>query len=104
MLTSDLEGFGLVLVEAMSYGVVPIVYGSYVAARDIVDNGKNGIVTNMPYSRDETVAALRWLIDNDSARIDMAGQAIEKSRQFSLDVVVNKWGQMFDGLVGLSEK
>ena len=50
LLTSDLEGFGLVVIESMSYGVVPVVYGSYEAIYDIIDNGKSGLITPIPYN------------------------------------------------------
>ena len=36
MLTSDFEGFPLVLAECMSFGVVPVVYNSYAAVGDII--------------------------------------------------------------------
>lgn len=50
MLTSEYEGFGLVLVEGMSFGVVPAVYGSYSAVYDIVYDGVNGII--FPYKKE----------------------------------------------------
>ena len=40
LLTSDFEGFGLVIVEGMAFGVVPFVYGSYPAVYDIIDDGR----------------------------------------------------------------
>ena len=42
LLTSDFEGFALVLVEAMASRCVPIVLGSYPAAYDIVRGGGSG--------------------------------------------------------------
>ena len=65
MLTSDLEGFGLVLIEAMSYGVVPIVYGSYESVYDIIDDNVNGFITPVPYSNTFTTEKLRLLMDNN---------------------------------------
>ena len=44
LLTSEFEGFPLVLPECMSFGVVPAVYGSYSAVYDIVEDGKNGLI------------------------------------------------------------
>lgn len=96
LLTSDLEGFGLVITEAMSYGVVPIVYGSYVSVYDIIDNGVNGYITNPPYSRIETERKLKLLIEDEQLRIKMAFQAIEKSKKYSIEAVVKKWMALFN--------
>ena len=41
-LTSAYEGFGLVLVEAASFGCVPVAFDSFAAARDIIADGENG--------------------------------------------------------------
>jgi glycosyltransferase involved in cell wall biosynthesis len=99
MLTSDLEGFGLVLVEAMCYGVVPIVYGSYVTVHDIVDDGKTGIITPMPYDQQTTIQAMRRLMDDDALRQRMSLAAQESSRRFELTAVVDKWERLFNQLI-----
>ena len=95
MLTSDLEGFGLVVIESMAYGVVPIVYGSYEAAYDIVDDGINGFVTPKPYCRELTVDRLRMLMSQELKRNGMAAEAMKKSRTFSIDTVVKSWYKLF---------
>ena len=95
MLTSDLEGFGLVIVEGMQFGVVPVIYGSYVAVYDIIDNNKDGFITPMPYSRDQTVKCLKALMDNDSQRNNMAKAAIEKSKQYTMDSMASQWYKLF---------
>ena len=95
MLTSDLEGFGLVIIESMSYGVVPIVYGSYEAVYDIIEDGKSGFITPMPYSNEKTVEKLRFLIENEDERINMGKNAMERAKLFSVDSVVNQWYSLF---------
>lgn len=94
MLTSDLEGFGLVLVEAMAYGVVPIAYGSYLAVRDIIDDGANGLITPAPYSEDATVAAMRSLMDDEPRRLRMSAVAQEKSKSFALERILRRWSDL----------
>lgn len=91
MLTSDLEGFGLVIIESMQFGCVPIVYGSYIAVYDILENGKDGFITPMPYSEDKTVEYMVRLIENDKLREKMAHAAIEKSKQFELGKISQEW-------------
>lgn len=91
LLTSDLEGFGLVIVEAMQFGAVPVVYGSYVAVYDIITDGKDGFITPMPYNIDNTEKCIRQLMDDDKIREKMALAAIEKSRRFTLECIKQKW-------------
>ena len=43
-MTSASESFGLVLVEAMSYGVIPFAFNSFPAVTDIIQNGINGFL------------------------------------------------------------
>ena len=99
MLTSDLEGFGLVIIESMAYGVVPIVYGSYEAAYDIVDDGINGFVTPKPYSKAATISRLRTLMSHDTRCNGLAMAAMEKSKRFTLDAVITQWYQMLHSVM-----
>lgn len=98
LLTSDLEGFGLVVTEAMSYGVVPVVYGSYVSIYDIISNGKDGYITSFPYSHEETTRRVEELIKDEKLRMKMASDAIEKSKSFNLESIYKKWENLFDNL------
>ena len=91
LLTSDYEGFGLVIVEAMKFGAVPIVYGSYEAVYDIVDSGKHGFITPMPFSAQETADVLSRLMSDDALRSQMSRRAVERSKDFNLDSVVRRW-------------
>lgn len=100
LLTSEYEGFGLVIVEGMCHGVVPIVYGSYPAAFDIVDDEKNGFITHMPYSQEEHCELLESLISNPQLRNEMASAAIEKAKSFSLASTVQKWYELFSQHAG----
>lgn len=95
MLTSDLEGFGLVIVEGMNYGVIPIVYGSYSAVYDIITNQKDGFITHTPYSNEETVNCLEKIINNESLRLEMSYNAMKKSQDFLLESILDKWYNLF---------
>lgn len=99
LLTSDLEGFGLVLIESMVYGVVPIVYGSYEAAFDIVDHEKNGYITTVPYQKENTIEYLIDLIEDEKDRKEKAIAAYQKAKQFSLDEIVKEWQDLFNRVV-----
>lgn len=96
MLTSDLEGFGLVIIESMSLGCVPIVYGSYEAAYDIIDQGVCGFVTPKPYSEAKTTEKMELLMNDEKLRQDMAKKAMEKAKSFSIDSISQKWYELFN--------
>lgn len=99
MLTSDLEGFGLVIIESMSFGVVPVVYGSYEAVYDIIRDGKSGFITSQPYNKRITVEKIKYLMDNDMQRQIMAKEAMIDASRFTIDSVSEKWYKLFDDVL-----
>lgn len=98
ILTSEYEGFPLVLAEAMSFGVVPVVYGSYSAVYDIISDGVNGII--LPYNKngyDAEFAAgkmKRLMLDADK-RNELAQAAIITSKRYSVESIVDLWNKLF---------
>ena len=98
MLTSDLEGFGLVLIESMSYGVVPVVYGSYEAVFDIIRDGVSGFITPKPYNKNYTVDKLKFLMEDSATRERMGRAAMEDAGKFSIESVTQQWYKLFRGI------
>lgn len=101
LLTSEYEGFPLVLAECMSYGVIPIVYDSYSAVRDIVDNKVNGIT--LPYHSDgydakDAAQCISEVMGNDSNREQMALAAIEKSKCYAIENIYKEWERTFNSI------
>lgn len=99
LLTSEFEGFPLVLPECMSFGVIPAVYGSYSAVYDIVEDGKNGLI--LPYDKKGYNAALMAeklsvLMQSSDERQRMAENAIVTSRKYALEAIYQSWEQLFD--------
>lgn len=94
MLTSDFEGFPLVLPECMSFGVIPAVYNSYAAVGDVIEDGNNGIVIpyhHGKYDAKEAAGLLSDLMKDESLRKRMAQAAMEKSKNFSIDKIYGEW-------------
>ena len=101
LLTSEYEGFPLVLAECMSFGVIPVVYDSYSAVRDIIDDGKDGIV--IPYHKEgyqanEAADLLASLMNDMERRKGMALAAMEKSKEYSVERVYEEWMETFKKL------
>lgn len=97
-LTSSFEGFPLVLGEAMHYGVVPVVFGSFEAAYDIVEHNVNGFVAK-PYDITEYASLLSELMINDSKTHEMAMRAMVDSKKYSIEVIGDLWIKLFRHLV-----
>ncbi|MDO6810411.1 glycosyltransferase [Zobellia galactanivorans] len=99
LLTSEYEGFGLVIVEGMSLGVVPVVYGSYEAVYDIIENEKTGFVTQKPYRQTDFELIIKQITSNDAVREEMAVKCMVESNKFTLQEISKKWNQLFDNLL-----
>lgn len=103
LLTSEYEGFGLVIVEAMQFGVVPIVYGSYNAIYDIITDQKNGFIIppkyNHQFDQDLMIQRVKDLIESESLRKEMADKAIMNSKRFSINKIYTDWNNLFTTLV-----
>lgn len=102
VLASEYEGFPLVLAECMSFGVVPVVYGSYSAVYDIIKSRANGIVVTPQgdgFHAEDMADALAYVMA-DGERLDrMARQAVATSRDYSLDTIYRQWTSVFDSLL-----
>lgn len=101
LLTSDFEGFPLVLAECMSFGVIPAVYNSYSAICDIIDDGKDGTV--LPYHKngyqaEEAAGMIVNIMKDDGKREQMALAAIKKSKEYSVEKIYSEWEKVFHSL------
>ena len=91
LLTSEYEGFGLVIVEAMTYGVVPVVYNSYETASELITNEVDGVLVDTPYNNDTFTDTLENLIKNEDILEKIAYNARSSSARFSVDNIANEW-------------
>lgn len=98
MLTSEFEGFPLVLAECMSFGVVPFVYQSFSAVDDIIEDGKDGVIlpkSDIGFDAEAMANKMAVVMNNQDKLCLMANAAIEKSKSFSLDTIVKQWEEEF---------
>ena len=101
LLTSDFEGFPLVLAECMSFGVIPAVYNSYSAVCDIIDGGKDGIVLpyhEKGYDANEAAGMIANIMKDDGKLEQMALAAIKKSKEYSVEKICSEWERVFHSL------
>ena len=96
-MTSASEGFGIVLIEAMLAGVVPMAFKSYLSVTDIIDDGQNGILVS-PFDVEEYAEKLNDLMADGEKRNKMVNSAVKKANLFSVDIIGNKWISLLKNL------
>lgn len=96
LLVSEYEGFGIVLVEAQSYGCVPVALDSYTALHDIVENNKNGVIIDYPYQVEKFVVEISKLIEDKEMLERYEVNAIKNVEKFKLPCVLHMWLELFN--------
>ena len=95
LLTSEYEGFGLVVAEAMNYGVVPVVYNSFESAKDLITDGYNGALIEKPFSVPHFTKVVQELMENTEWHVLSQNSKIT-SKRFSVNTIVQDWYQLWN--------
>lgn len=96
-MTSNFEGFPMVLPEAMAFGTIPFVFDSFPAVHDILEEGKTGFLVK-PFSIKEYARKLERLMSDEEKRAVMAQNCMNNVTRFSLNNIVVKWEALFNSL------
>ena len=96
-LTSGFEGFGLVIVESMAYGCVPVAFNSFANAQEIVDDGVNGYLVKA-FDINQFTNVLIKLMNDSRLLCQMATNARVKSKSFDRNLIKSKWIQLINEL------
>ena len=93
---SYFEGFGLVVLEAMSCGL-PVITTAATCGPDIINHGKNGILVKTG-SQEELLKAMLSFTDGTYNLSQMSHNAREKALQYSWDSYGKRWKEIIYSL------
>lgn len=95
VMTSFHESFGLVLIEAESFGIPLLAFDSAKGPQEIIENGKNGyLIPNRDIK--QMADKVNELISNDTLRTEMGSTAREMSTAYKMEKVENIWYEFID--------
>ena len=97
MMTSKSEGWGITITEAMQFGVVPIVYDTVAAFKEMVIDAQNGRLIKEG-ATDSYCNALIELIIDDNKRQKMARESMSHCKLFEPEKIVYKWKDLICGI------
>lgn len=93
-LTSDSEGWGMVLSEAMTFGTIPIAFNSYASVTDIIEDGKTGLLVR-PFSIRQFANKLQTLMADEELRMRMSEACEQSVHRFDIQNIANCWENVF---------
>lgn len=94
LMTSLSESFGLVLIEAMSFGIPCVAFDTAEGSKEII-NGKNGLIIKNR-DKEKMVLEVDNILNNKSLYDKMSKEARKTSNNYKLELVKKEWLDFFE--------
>ena len=91
--SSDYEGLGLVLIEAMACGVPPVSTDCPYGPSEIIENGVTGLLAKL--DANDLSAKIEWMITHKTERREMGVKAYQAAAKYRKEVVMKQWGNAY---------
>ena len=90
VMTSELEGLPMVLLEGKAHGLPLVSFDIMTGPSDIIDDGVNGYLVE-PFNTDAMAQKLNALMENNALRRQMSENAAVGMDKFSEETIINAW-------------
>lgn len=97
-MSSIYEGFGLVLIEAMSFGIPCVSFDCPYGPSDIISNNIDGILVE-PNNIDKLADGICSLIEDRERRMEYGKRAKISVERYSAENIMPKWDELFRSLL-----
>lgn len=101
-LTSSFEGWPMSVAEAQSNGVIPVVFNSFLGAKEMISTEEQGVLVN-PFDENAFADALILLSTNSQRMGMMQKHVLEKAWEYSINRTGDAWMNMLNHLLEESE-
>ena len=92
VLSSDYEGMPNALIEAMCLGL-PVISTKVSGATDLINHGKNGLLTEVG-DKKEMENAIEQMLSDENLREQMAIEAVQLAEMLRTDEILKQWQQI----------
>ena len=90
-LPSRVEGFGLAMIEAQSFGTPVVAFDCEIGPRELIEHRRNGILCQ----ENDVISLSNGLIEmihsNESVYNDYVKESLKFSEKFSIENIINQW-------------
>ena len=93
VLSSDFEGFGLVIVEAMACGTPVVATNCPYGPADIIRDGETGVLSKLEVK--DLADKMEWMMTHDVERLQMGQKARQAVARYRQEVIIPQWEQAY---------
>lgn len=93
VMSSDSEGFGMVLIEAMSCGIPVVSTNCEFGPSEIVDEGITGLLAEC--NARDLANKMDWMMSHDNERREMGRKAHSAMAKYRKEIVMKQWEEAY---------